>query len=159
MRVQFLYPEDPPEEGMATHSCILFWRIQWTEEPGGLAQQGRTESDTAETTQHQQKHQRLIVPYSSCCCSHSTSENALGNMPSEHFTCEKAFYLSLDLKGEQSEKCVLHGCLAQWFGKSRIEGVSADKNIRGKRRNLWRWAETVKIFVFVLVFYDYVTKC
>ena len=38
MRVQFLYPEDPPEEGMATHSCILFWRIQWTEEPGGLAQ-------------------------------------------------------------------------------------------------------------------------
>ena len=26
--------EDPLEEGMATHSNILAWRIQWTEEPG-----------------------------------------------------------------------------------------------------------------------------
>ena len=28
--------EDPLEEGMATHSSILAWRIAWTEEPGGL---------------------------------------------------------------------------------------------------------------------------
>ena len=28
--------EDPPEEGMATYSSILAWRIPWTEEPGGL---------------------------------------------------------------------------------------------------------------------------
>ena len=28
--------EDPLEEGMATHSSILAWRIRWTEEPGGL---------------------------------------------------------------------------------------------------------------------------
>ena len=28
--------EDPLEEGMATHSNILAWRIQWTEDPGGL---------------------------------------------------------------------------------------------------------------------------
>ena len=28
--------EDPQEEGMATHSSILTWRIPWTEEPGGL---------------------------------------------------------------------------------------------------------------------------
>ena len=27
---------DPLEEGMATHSSILAWRIQWAEEPGGL---------------------------------------------------------------------------------------------------------------------------
>ena len=26
--------EDPLEEGMATHSRILAWRIPWTEEPG-----------------------------------------------------------------------------------------------------------------------------
>ena len=26
--------EDPLEEGMATHSSILAWRIVWTEEPG-----------------------------------------------------------------------------------------------------------------------------
>ena len=28
--------EDPLEEGMAIHSSILAWRIQWTEEPGRL---------------------------------------------------------------------------------------------------------------------------
>ena len=28
--------EEPLEEGMATHSGILAWRIPWTEEPGGL---------------------------------------------------------------------------------------------------------------------------
>ena len=27
--------EEPLEEGMATHSRILAWRIQWKEEPGG----------------------------------------------------------------------------------------------------------------------------
>ena len=28
--------EDPLEEGMATHSSVLAWRIPWTEEPDGL---------------------------------------------------------------------------------------------------------------------------
>ena len=28
--------ENPLEEGMATHSSILAWRIPWTEEPGGV---------------------------------------------------------------------------------------------------------------------------
>ena len=36
MEVQSLGQEDPLEEGMATHSSILAWRIPWTEEPGGL---------------------------------------------------------------------------------------------------------------------------
>ena len=31
---------DPLEEGMATHSSILAWRIPWTEEPGGLQSMG-----------------------------------------------------------------------------------------------------------------------
>ena len=34
--VQSLSWEDPLEEGMATHSRILAWRIPWTEESGGL---------------------------------------------------------------------------------------------------------------------------
>ena len=34
--VQSLGQEDPLEEGMATHSSILDWKIPWTEEPGGL---------------------------------------------------------------------------------------------------------------------------
>ena len=28
--------EDPQEEGVATHSSILAWKIPWTEEPGRL---------------------------------------------------------------------------------------------------------------------------
>ena len=32
--------EDPLEEGMATPSSILAWRIPWTEEPGGLLSMG-----------------------------------------------------------------------------------------------------------------------
>ena len=32
--------EYPLEEGMATHSIILAWRIPWTEEPGGLQSVG-----------------------------------------------------------------------------------------------------------------------
>ena len=32
--------EDPLEEGMATHSSILAWRILQTEEPGGLQSVG-----------------------------------------------------------------------------------------------------------------------
>ena len=32
--------KDPLEEGMATHSSTLAWRIPWTEEPGGLGSIG-----------------------------------------------------------------------------------------------------------------------
>ena len=35
-QVQSLGWEDPLEKGMAIHSSILAWRIQWTEEPGRL---------------------------------------------------------------------------------------------------------------------------
>ena len=44
-RVQFLGWEDLLEEGMATRSSFLAWRIPWTEEPGGLVQ-GVTKSHT-----------------------------------------------------------------------------------------------------------------
>ena len=32
--------EDPPEEGMTTHSSILAQRIPWIEQPGGLQSMG-----------------------------------------------------------------------------------------------------------------------
>ena len=38
--VQSLGQEDPLEEGMATHSSILSWRIPWAEEPGRLQSMG-----------------------------------------------------------------------------------------------------------------------
>ena len=34
------------EEGVATHSNILAWRIPWTEEPGGLQSMESQESRT-----------------------------------------------------------------------------------------------------------------
>ena len=32
--IQSLGQEDPLDKGMATHSCVLAWRIPCTEEPG-----------------------------------------------------------------------------------------------------------------------------
>ena len=40
LRVWSLDEEDPLEEGAATPSSILAWRIPWTEEPGGLQTTG-----------------------------------------------------------------------------------------------------------------------
>ena len=40
MWVQYLGQEDLLEEGMASHSSILAWRIPWTEEPGRLQYTG-----------------------------------------------------------------------------------------------------------------------
>ena len=47
--VRSLGREDPLEEGMATHSSILAWRIPRTEEPGGL-QSIAPQIDTTEVT-------------------------------------------------------------------------------------------------------------
>ena len=51
-QVRSLGRGDPPEEGMATHSSVLAWRIPWTEEPGGLHSMGHNESDTTEAIEH-----------------------------------------------------------------------------------------------------------
>ena len=40
VQVRSLDQEDPLEEGMATHSSILAWRVPWTEDPGGLWSMG-----------------------------------------------------------------------------------------------------------------------
>ena len=40
MHVRSLGQEEPLEEGMATHSRILDWRIPWTEKPSGLQSMG-----------------------------------------------------------------------------------------------------------------------
>ena len=40
MWVSSLGQEDSLEEGVATHSSSLAWRIPWTEDPGGLQSMG-----------------------------------------------------------------------------------------------------------------------
>ena len=49
MRVRALGREYPLEDGMATHSSILAWRIPWTEEPEGLQSVGHRKLDTTES--------------------------------------------------------------------------------------------------------------
>ena len=48
-RAQSLGRADPLEEGMATRSSVLAWRIPWTEEPGGPQSMGsqRVRDDSA----------------------------------------------------------------------------------------------------------------
>ena len=48
--VRSLGQEDPLEEGRATHSSILVWRIPWTEKPDRQQSWGREESDTTNVT-------------------------------------------------------------------------------------------------------------
>ena len=57
-RVQFLGWEDPLEEGMATHSSILAWRIPRTEEPGRHSPWGHKESNT---TERLSMHKQIII--------------------------------------------------------------------------------------------------
>ena len=53
---QSLCWEDPLEEGMATHSSNLAWRIPWTEEPDGLQSMGSHRVSTTEVTKQQQQN-------------------------------------------------------------------------------------------------------
>ena len=46
--VRSLGPEDPLEKGMATHSRLLAWEIQWTEDPSAWGPWGLKELDTTE---------------------------------------------------------------------------------------------------------------
>ena len=50
--VQSLGREDPLEEGMATRSSILNWRIPWTEEPGRVQSLRSQELNTTEQLTH-----------------------------------------------------------------------------------------------------------
>ena len=49
-RVRSPDQEEPLEDGVATHSSILAWRIPWTEEPGGLDYSVAKRWDTTEMT-------------------------------------------------------------------------------------------------------------
>ena len=59
MWVPSLGGEDPLEEGMATHSSILAWRIPRTEEPGRLQSMGLQRVGCDLTTKQQQQEERL----------------------------------------------------------------------------------------------------
>ena len=51
-----LSQEDPLEKGIATHSCILAWKIPWTEEPGGPQPMGLQRVGHDGVTKHTHTH-------------------------------------------------------------------------------------------------------
>ena len=53
-QVRSLGWEEPLEEGMATHSRILAWKIPWTEELEGLQSMGSQKSRTQMSDIHTQ---------------------------------------------------------------------------------------------------------
>ena len=54
--VQSLGWEDPLEEGMATYSSILAWRIPWRQEPSGLQSMGSQRVRHDGATKHTHIH-------------------------------------------------------------------------------------------------------
>ena len=53
MWVQSLGRKDPLEEGIATHSNVLTWRLPWTEEAGRLQSMGsQSQHDGAQHSTH-----------------------------------------------------------------------------------------------------------
>ena len=52
MQVLPLDREDPLEEGMATHSSILAWRIPRTEEPGGVLGVAKSQTQQKQLSTH-----------------------------------------------------------------------------------------------------------
>ena len=73
MQAQSLGREDPLEEGMATNSSILAWRIPWTEEPGRLQSMG-LQNSLARLKQLSMRAQAIRGPRttkgSRCCGRH-----------------------------------------------------------------------------------------
>ena len=55
-QLQSLCWEGPLEKEMATHSSILAWKIQWTEEPGRLQSVGLQRVGHDSATEHTHVH-------------------------------------------------------------------------------------------------------
>ena len=57
--------EDPLEEGKATHSSVLAWRIPWTEEPDGLQSMGSQRVGHDQATKHSTGliYSKMIIYY------------------------------------------------------------------------------------------------
>ena len=69
MQVRSLGREDPLEEGMATHSNILAWRIPWTEEPSRLEAIALQKVGSHLTGTHAQERLRAGNSYLECILS------------------------------------------------------------------------------------------
>ena len=66
------------EEGMATHSSILAWRIPWTEKPGGLTLHGvsKTQIQLREIHTHAHAHTHAHTHSRRCARAHTHTHGA-----------------------------------------------------------------------------------
>ena len=53
--------EDPPEEGMATHSSVLTWRMPWKEKPGLHTVHRVLELEMTEAAEHAHTHGHTAI--------------------------------------------------------------------------------------------------
>ena len=67
-QVRSLGWEDPLEEGTATYSSILAWKISWTEKPGRVAVHGIAKSETTEHITQKQRCSLQSVIVIQCLC-------------------------------------------------------------------------------------------
>ena len=72
------------EEGMATHSSILAWRILWPEEHSGLQSRSCTESDTTQVTWHTHDYFRYAWNYNFISFRSQNAQNTCSINTSEH---------------------------------------------------------------------------
>ena len=101
--------EDPLEEGMATHSSILTWRIPWTEEPGGLQSMGPQRVGHTEVTSH------AHTPHPYPACQPSAHPPPLPHhlpgtiQPSYTRSNPSPCFCSFPLPGKSPSPCCAHG--------------------------------------------------
>ena len=94
MQIQSLGQEDFLEEGMATYSSILVWRIPWTEEPGGL---------------HSIGSERVRHNWSNLACTHNypSSLSSVGKFGVSDYIILCKFLLESGLQANSSPTCIL----------------------------------------------------
>ena len=94
---------DPLEKGMASHSCILAWKIPWTEEPGRLHTVhgvARIRHEWVTFTLHMLRNVMRHLFLNLCnVCSWSTIEKKLSDQESTLWTSVAAWRLTMGDKG------------------------------------------------------------
>jgi len=90
-QVWFLSQEDPLEEGIATHSSVLAWRIPWTEEPGGL------QSLASQRVRHDWSHWALMhtVHFSVLVVCHILKYRMSLGVKEMHFTIIFIYHIAM----------------------------------------------------------------
>ena len=110
--ISTLGQEDPLEEGKATHSSILCWRIPWKEKPGGLQSTG-SQRVWHEAKEFQKNIYFCFIDYSKGfdCVDHTKLFKILKGMRiPDHLTCLlRNLYV-----GQEATVRTRHGTM-DWF--------------------------------------------